>query len=308
MRLLFLILFIVFFVKANANESEVIYIEAVLSHVNLKSNSVKELAKFKMQQGVMSEVHSNKEYRLLPGGEWDLEIRMPSSEKITVDFVHKNNAQLVRHDINIVRRRPSSKIIFASKSEELRLDVFPKAEKTLEPIEMASTSFGLRDLCFNNTAVIIDDSFYLGRFSGFGERLYFGIPEFYNIDLSLKPLRDWEPIGVLEDGIINIELETGENIELLNVGVGPSGFISPSPFIVYGKIEGSTDSKKDTLTFQEKILKQSYRGEKLKRLLIAKKNNPYVSLSRGTIGNDNEVSQHLIKQVGGIFEGHSCGS
>lgn len=297
------------YVSAKEEQKSSIMVEAALYFVSDdKSQAVQKISEFKLYQGNMSEVHSTPK-RLLAGAVWNVEIRVKQDKKVNILFwLEDKNKPLINKNVDISALDLSSVELLKTAKGKLRVDIIPKPMvKELPPVELAEDNFGLNHFCLNDSAVIVDDSFYLGKFTGFGERLFIGVPELHDFELSLKPLRDWAPIGIYKEGIITIETPTKHYINLLNVGIGPSGYQKGGPFKVYGKIMPSEYSKEEALKTEIKILGWHYQGDKLQALKKAKSLNPYIGISRGTIGNDYDAGPHLERAIGNVLTGQECG-
>jgi len=307
----------------NSHAREQKLVQAKLYHIYDNGEVLPEkIANFKLYQGHMSELHSTKKNKL-PGGYWNLELRLLENNKFKYTFwqskgveggefwkeTGRKNIHEKTVDISIPR---SFSINFPSddKGGLIVLDVIPEIQSK-QALKAAITpdNFGLIDFCFNQSAVIMDDSFYLGVFNGFGERLTIGIPGKSIVNLSLKPLRNWSPIGTFEDGKITIDFDDGHNLKLFNVGIGPSGFKKGGPFTIFGEFLPPNMSRSEAIKYTLKNQDKNLSETKRKIAESAVRTNPFVGMSRGTIGNDRSSSgrEHIEKVIGSFFEGQECG-
>ncbi len=280
--------------------------------------SVKEIVTYKVwPSGYEYEFHSTKigDFdNLQPGGFWDLELAMDENHRLNVLFYIKDKSKpLFSQSIDVSGLAISSHVLYVFDEGQIQLNVVPKVHPGLpENIPLTADNFGLDHLCFNRSAVILDESFYLGQFTGFGERLVVGVPELNHVELSLKPLKDWKPIGTYLKGTIHIELDDNHLLKLMRVGVGPSGYENGGPFIVYGTVGPSKTNKEQTLEDALYKLNYEYKSERwqkyLDTLIEAKKMNPYVAISAGTIGTNYFPPIQLENAIGSIGTGQKCGA
>jgi len=296
-------------------------IEAKLIYVfKDKSKSAIKVANFKMYTGSMSEVHSTKD-NSFPGGYWNLELRMLDNNSFQYTYWQsegvsggefwlekgRKNEREEMIDISIPRSYSTS---FSNNKEgTLILDILPNiSSNSLSAIEISDDSFSLKSLCFNQSAIIIDESFYLGMFNGFGERLAVGIPSLALVNLSLKPMRNWNPIGNFNNGTISISLENGHLLNIFNVGIGPSGFKKGGPFIIYGEKLSPEKTREEAIEFSLKHQRNNLSPQRKAVFEHAIKTNPFVGLSRGTIGNDRgkKIYPYVEKVIGGFFDDQEC--
>lgn len=322
-----LIFFLVLSNNGNAERNSAVdinnkMIEAKLVYIfKDKSKTAVKVASFKLYPGTMSEVHSTKDHSL-PGGFWNLELRMLDEDKFQYTYWRsegvsggefwlekgRKHEREVIIDISAPRSFSTS---FSDKEGTLILDILPNiATKNLASIELSDDSFSLRSLCFNQSAVVIDESFYLGMFNGFGERLTLGIPSLSVVSLSLKPMRDWKPIGEFKNGTITIDLKNGHLLNIFNVGIGASGFKKGGPFIIYGEKLNPVKTRQEAIEFSLKHQQRHLSQERKIAFEQAIKTNPFVGLSTGTIGNDegDKIYSYIENAIGGFFDGQECGS
>ncbi len=304
--------------NAVSTSEDVIKVEATLYYLpSEQTEKIKQLSDFQLFPGFLSEFRSMKnEYfdHLQPGGEWHLELQMSDDDQLNIMFSREYKGEpLINKNINLRSMTVSSHELLAFETGTISLNVHPKVHQGLpDAIPITADSFGLDHMCFNNSAVILDHSFYLGKYTGFGERLVVGVPELNRVELSMKPLKDWQPIGTYLNGTINIGLEDNHLLTLLRVGIGPSGFEKGGPFTVYGKIIPETRSKAEVLEDAVSTINREYAGpawvQYKDNLIEAKKMNPYVNNSAGTIASNSLPSKQLGDVIGSIHTGLKCGS
>lgn len=290
-------------------EKQKMYVESTVFFIPKNNpHQIKHINQIQKRYGGYIEIHSSKEYRLLPGGEWNLEIRLTEQNIYNVFFwvKDKNNPE-INQNFDVSTLELSTFSLLKSDLGELKINITPKViEDQLEPILLSEDNFGLNHFCLRNSAIIIDDNFYVGKLTGFAERVEIRLPDFYDIDISLKPLRDWQQIGIYQDGVINIDVKEDHLLTLLNVGIGPSGYQKGGPFKIYGAFKTSTHNRQKLLSIVEKY---DFKGtsKRVKSIIMkAKKENKY-SVAGITTGNDNSTSKHLTKTVGNVFSDENCG-
>ncbi|MDA0281703.1 MAG: hypothetical protein O3C29_14930 [Proteobacteria bacterium] len=164
-----------------------------------------------------------------------------------------------------------------------------------------------RFLCLTKTTVAINNSLNLGELRGFGEWAFFQAPNNYQVTVSLLPLRDWNAIGQFEDGIISLQLNEGEVIELRNVGIGPSSLKRGGPFPVYGtiqKFDGNNVSPRlaspsEPTVDSPAILASNVPNETSERASLA--------ITNVVAGVDTELSPLTQKYFGALLRSGECG-
>jgi hypothetical protein len=284
---------------------DVDYLDAwVLFKYSDNSNSVAEVAQFKLYPGNMSELHSRNEYVLLPGGEWDLELRYKKNKELEIKMGVPGDSHKIINS-GLEEWLTKSILLKSDKEGELFLKVLPKVALSLEQKQVQG-NFGLDHMCFDKSPIIVDDQFYIGEFTAFGERALFGATNLANVEFSLKPMRDWKPIGEYLDGVITFNLEGAHQVKIFNVGMGPSGFKKGGPFTVFGKIEKSEHSREEAEKISIDAIKRSINGTRQTVLIEALKKTPYI-MTYGTIGNDSDPGPFIEPVIGNVLEGQKCG-
>lgn len=167
----------------------------------------------------------------------------------------------------------------------------------LQATDVSAAGSIFRFLCLTKTTVAINNSLNPGELKGFGEWAYFQIPNKYQVTVSLLPLRDWNAIGQFEDGIISLQLDEGEVMELRGVGIGPSSLERGGPFPVYGNIQQLNASNAASLANQSEPTSGSS-----------------TPIDRGTLGISNivagvdtKLSPLTQKYFGAFLRSGECG-
>ncbi|WP_196139970.1 hypothetical protein [Aliikangiella sp. G2MR2-5] len=308
-------------INAKETKNEGFYAKANLYFVPANSEKGTQLlANFQIFNEEMIEIHSNKK-RELPGGYWNLELRLSKDNQLKTYYwqsegvsggehwLESGQKNVFRQSVSIVPPGASSLVISEkTKGGNLVLDITPFVnQKENEEVSLTADTLGLNHFCFNNTVAVVDESYFLGKIAGFGERVFIGIPGLADVDLSLKPLRDWKPVAQLDESQIEIQLPDGHLLTLINVGIGPSGIKKGGPFTVYGQISKPSKTREQAIEFSQRFLRKDLSAEQKAVFINAIKTNPFVGFSRLTIGNDNKVSDHLDKVIGSFFDGQECG-
>ena len=284
-------------------------IEGSLYYIDKKHDKeVKEIYSYTKNYGGFNEYHSTKE-RLKPGGLWNLEIKLKKENVANVRFWFKDkkNPELLQ-DFDVSTLANHTVSLLNNEEGELQLTIIPRIvkEDKLKPIQVSKDSFGLNHMCFKNSAMIINDNFYIGKLTGFGEWTQLRMTNFYDIDVSLMPLKDWKPIGIYRDGIIKIDVDDDNILELLSIGIGPSGYQKGGPFIVYGKIVKNSRSKEEHLKQVEKHELKNLDIRAKTIILKGKQENPF-QIEGLSIGSFHSLNEYLKQAIGDIFTGQECG-
>ena len=293
------ILFLLFFSNhLFAEEILKLYVETSIYFVtNGNEKKIQDVAHMKKYYGGYNENHSSKDE---PGGEWNIETRLSESNVFNIKFwiSDKNNPE-INKDFDLSSLDMTTISLLNSQRGELKINIVPKKIlDQLDPIKLGMNNFGLNHFCFKNSAMIIDDNFYIGKLQGFAERIEIRLPNFYDIDVALKPLNDWQKIGVYQDGVINIDVDENHILTLLNVGIGPSGYKKGGPFVVYGKVKEPTHDRNDLLEGAGNYELKNV-SERIKKIITkANKENQYSVAGITTAANS---SKHLSRAIGGMF-------
>lgn len=273
---------------------------------------------FKVYEKYPSEVHSYED-NLKPGGFWNLELMISDKKHFKYKFWRSIGSfpnETGRKDekevtVDISTPRVQSYIVESIKDEgDIVLNIIPKMyEKPLDKVQLTSDNFGLQSFCFDESPVIVDDSYYMGTFTGFGEYLVVGVPDLAVLSLSLKPLLDWEPIGKFVNGHIVVKLDGGHFIRIFHVGMGPSGYQKGGPFTIFGKIDKPNKTRKEAITQSIKFMRKDISEDVKKVMIEAIRTNPFVGKSRGSIGTHTliETSDYIDSAIGSFSEGQKCG-
>ncbi len=281
-----------------ASESLKLYVETSIYFVlNGDEKKIQDVAHMKKYYGGFNENHSSADE---PGGEWNIETRLSESNVFKIKFwINDKENPEINKDFDLSGLDMTTVSLFNNKQGELKINIVPKKIlDKLDPIQLGIDNFGLNHFCFKNSAMIIDDNYYIGKLQGFAERIEIRLPNFYDIDIALKPLNDWQQIGVYQDGVINIDVDENHILTLLNVGIGPSGYKKGGPFVVYGKMKKPTHDRNELLesagTYELKNV-----SERIRKIITkANKENQYSVAGISTYANN---SKHLSRTIGGMF-------
>jgi|GEM_PF-2925128 len=278
------------------------------------SSDVKTLWRVK-QKGGSTESHAREgrpEYRGVP---WNWNLRLSDDGVARLVFwIDDKDTWFKADDTAIIDKTfdmtlmetHSINLFTFDDSTQLRLLLTPiPVEPELEEAPLTALAYGLNFMCMKNSAVVVDENFYLGSATGFGEKLVVGIPGLALVNMSFTPIHNWTPIGTYYAGVIEVPLEGGHLLSVLNVGIGPKGFSSGGPFTIYGAIgepENTVEEARELLDF---IMERDgkFSGERLEIIKQATRNNPYGHMGRLTIGTDSDYSEHLKRGVGRFGKG-----
>ncbi len=292
-----------------AKESLKLYVDTTMYFVsNEASVKIKKISQMKKYYGGFNEIHSSHEWRLYPGGVWNIETRLNEQNIFSIVFwIKDKNKPEINKDFNVSTLEMTTFTLLKTNKGELKINIVPKMiEEELQPIKLGADNFGLNHFCLRNSAIIVDDNFYVGKLTGFAERIELRFPNFYDIDISLIPLRDWKQIGTYNNGEISIDMDENHILTLLNVGVGPSGYQKGGPFKVYGAMKPPTHDRNDLLEGKEKY---GFKGvsARIKKIISKANRENKFSIIGITTGNDNNTSKHLKRTIGDIFSDEDCG-
>lgn len=177
--------------------------------------------------------------------------------------------------------------------------------------EVASTGNAVFNfLCFTSTSAIVDNSFFVGELGGFGEWATIEIPDFFRVSLSLRPIRDWPPVGQYSDGTISIELE-GEHLLTLNgASLGPEGSRAKGRLTVFGEIEKiavSVPTVSSGSEVQKLVSVTDYSGTITQNVVLASQVNPYSSITGTSMGVDTVLDPVIRNIISPLFISGGCG-
>jgi hypothetical protein len=89
------------------------------------------------------------------------------------------------------------------------------------PVRADDTSFNLSRWSFDNSMVIFNDSFYVGKTNNTGGPMAFvSYPGMAKVEFALEPFREAKRLGTLKDGRIQIRSEDGQSVDIYNVKNG----------------------------------------------------------------------------------------
>lgn len=173
----------------------------------------------------------------------------------------------------------------------------------IQESDIAQPNSVFRFLCLTKSTAIINDEINLGELKGFGEWAYFELPENIQLRVSLLPLRQWNAIGQFNDGIITVRLDDTEQLELRDVGMGPSSVKRGGPFPVYGEITytSSTSGVTGSANQTTSTLEQS----NLMRSTASSGNS--LGIENIIAGVDTQLSPLTQKYFGALLSSGECG-
>jgi len=286
-------------------DSQILLIEP---NVDGKLNAIT-LSRVK-QIGGNFEMHSREgrpDYRGVP---WNLKVFLGEAGKVRVVFwIDDKDYRLDEDDETVIDQEfdatsletQSFSLLGFDDGSKLKLLMTPSPiPSLLKETQLTASTLGLNFFCLKNSAVVVDENYFMGSFTGFGEKLVVGIPGLALVNMSFLPIHDWTPIGIYENGVIEVPLAKGHQLSVLAVKIGPNGLDQGGPFTIYGLIEGPVTSIEFARELLDRQLVKRFTGNRLKVLRAATANNPYGHLGRGTIGTDSEYSDYLVR-VGGVF-------
>lgn len=177
----------------------------------------------------------------------------------------------------------------------------------LQASDFSETGSVFRFLCFTRTTVAIDNPLNLHELKGFGEWISFQTPDNYAVIVSLLPLREWRAIGQFEDGIISLQLDDDEVMELNDVGIGPSSLKRGGPFPVYGNIRKfAADNAPVSLTTQDETSPAS-RPPLTPNPPSGVSGRSLPFITNIVAGVDTELSPLTQKYFGALLRNDECG-
>lgn len=162
-------------------------------------------------------------------------------------------------------------------------------------------------LCFTSASAIVDNSFFVGELSGFGEWATIEIPEFFRVSLSLQPIRDWVPVGEYNDGNISIELEGAHLITLNGASLGPQGLRVKGRFTVYGEIEKISANTSNNNELEKPVSTTDYPETLMRNVMLASQVNPFRTITSTTLGVDTILDPLILNIINPVLESGGCG-
>lgn len=172
----------------------------------------------------------------------------------------------------------------------------------LQASDISESGSVFRFLCLTKTTVAINNSLNLGELKGFGEWAFFQAPDNYQVTVSLLPLRDWNAIGQFEDGIISLQLDEDEVMELRGVGIGPSSLKHGGPFPVYGNIQ-----RFGANNVSMSLASQSEPPADSPGVPTAASDRGALGMTNILAGVDTELSSLTQKYFGALLRSGECG-
>lgn len=194
----------------------------------------------------------------------------------------------------------------------LAADPNPRVNPQLQLTDVAANDSVFRFLCLTSTTALMDGLYELGELRGFGEWVFFEVPNNYKVNISLLPLRDWDAIGEFKDGRISLALEDDHQISLLGAGVGPTSLKQGGPFPVYGSIEklnpDSSDSNLNIEASEERQRRQLASSQDTDAAQPpTARVNPYLPARNILSGIDTALDLRTRKYFGAFIDDDVCG-
>jgi hypothetical protein len=143
--------------------------------------------------------------------------------KVTVepdDEDRQTRAQVIEYDLTDLAAR-SVELARDADGRIYRLSLMPRIVEVSKPRQFKVSNLSLDSFSFPNSPIILNDQDYIGRLSmSNGPLAWCDIPSLARIEFSLLPLKNARPIGTLRDGVIKIEHEDGQSLEIVAVKNG----------------------------------------------------------------------------------------
>lgn len=181
------------------------------------------------------------------------------------------------------------------------------SSRELQATDITEADSIFRFLCLTKATVVINNSLNLGELKGFGEWAFFQAPDNYQVTVSLLPLREWNSIGQFEDGVISLQLDEGEELELRGVGIGPSSLKRGGPFPVYGNIQklGATNVSPNLASQSEPSVNSS--GVLAPDAPNQTNEAASLAITNVVAGVDTELRPLTQKYFGALLRSGECG-
>jgi hypothetical protein len=132
----------------------------------------------------------------------------------------QTRAQVIEYDLTDLAAR-SVELARDADGRIYRLSLMPTIVEVNKPRQFKVSNLSLDFFSFSNSPIILNDQDYLGSLSmSSGPLAWCDIPGLARIEFSLLPLKDARPIGTLREGVIKIEHEDGQSLEIAAVKNG----------------------------------------------------------------------------------------
>lgn len=271
---------------------------------------VAQLSSWEIQRGSL-ELNTREGFEHYRGTPWAIRVYLSEAGDVRLLYWIDDGDLKLSDDEDLLIEETWSALDFQARSfdfppladgSSLKLNLIPNplAEEP-GPIALDQQSFGLNFLCLKNSAVVVDDTYFIGSFTGFGEYLIAGVPGLAKVSMSFNAIRGWEPIGTYQDGVIEIEMDGGHWMTVLGVKYGPAGNDQGGPFTVFGSVDRSETTVEEARELvASKLTRDGVPKDRAQAVLAANAGNPYGGLGRGTIGSSAQFSEQL-ELAGGVF-------
>ena len=181
------------------------------------------------------------------------------------------------------------------------------ASLELQAADISETGSVFRFLCLTNTTVTINNSLNLGELKGFGEWVFFEAPNNYQVTVSLLPLREWNAIGQFDDGVISLQFDADDVMELRGVGIGPSGLKRGGPFPVYGNIQKSGENTVPTILASQSEPATGSGALATAAATVQARDQSTTGITNILAGVDTELGSLTQKYFGALLRSGECG-
>ena len=180
----------------------------------------------------------------------------------------------------------------------------PERILTATELNLNNTAFSF--LCLVKTSITLDEDTVIGELNGFGEWVVIEVAESFRVQLSVKPLLNWQPIGSLLNGRLTVDLDADidgrRTLTLNDAGLGPTGLLSGGPFLVYGDVTrpGSTDSLETNIETARSI-------QDMPAPALFRRPDQISPTAIAMVGMDYPVNPYIYANFRSQIDGNECG-
>ncbi|MFT6824190.1 MAG: hypothetical protein ACJA1Q_001996 [Pseudohongiellaceae bacterium] len=183
----------------------------------------------------------------------------------------------------------------------------PTTNPELRATDIGEAGSVFRFLCLTKTTVAINSTLNPSELKGFGEWVFFQTPDNNQVMISLLPLREWNAIGQFEGGVISLQLDAGEVMELRGVGIGPSSLKPGGPFPVYGTIQKIGESNVSSSLASQSEPSVDSPAVLASNVLNGTSERASLAITNVVAGVDTELSPLTQKYFGALLRSGECG-
>lgn len=142
------------------------------------------------------------------------------SVKPTEEDKKGTKAQEIEYDLSDLAQR-MLEIARDDDGRLIQLSLVPSIRDVPQPRQFKAANLGLENWTFAASPVILNDQDYLGQFSMSSSPVaHCDIPGLAKIEFSLFHLKDAQPLGTLERGVVTIRHENGTTLRISDVKNG----------------------------------------------------------------------------------------